>query len=67
MLTVFRHYNGFFGVCIVLYNFLLVPQDSLLHAIKEEYVEAVEILLEWEERIHQPGQPYVSTRTDINR
>ena len=38
-------------------NFL---QDALLHAIKEEYVEAVEILLEWEEKIHVPGQPYVS-------
>lgn len=36
-------------------------QDALLHAIKEEYVEAVEILLEWEERIHQSGQPYVSS------
>jgi len=31
-----------------------------LHAIKEEYVEAVEILLEWEERNHQAGTPYVS-------
>lgn len=67
MLTVFRHHNVFFGVCIVYYYFFLFPQDSLLHAIKEEYVEAVEILLEWEERIHQPGQPYVSTQTDINR
>lgn len=35
-------------------------QDSLLHAIKEEYVEAVELLLEHEEKIHKPGQPYVS-------
>ncbi|XP_051159589.1 transient receptor potential protein isoform X2 [Leptopilina boulardi] len=33
-------------------------KDALLHAIKEEYVEAVEILLEWEERIHVAGQPY---------
>ncbi|XP_031783757.1 transient receptor potential protein isoform X2 [Nasonia vitripennis] len=33
-------------------------KDALLHAIKEEYVEAVEILLEHEEKIHQPGQPY---------
>jgi hypothetical protein len=31
-----------------------------LHAIKEEYVEAVELLLEWEETHHQPGTPYVS-------
>ena len=34
-------------------------QDSLLHAIKEEYVEAVEVLLEWEENIHVAGEPYV--------
>jgi len=31
----------------------------LLHAIKEEYVEAVELLLEWEEQHHEPGTPYV--------
>ncbi|XP_058443058.1 transient receptor potential protein [Malaya genurostris] len=33
-------------------------QDALLHAIKEEYVEAVETLLVWEEQTHIPGQPY---------
>lgn len=40
------------------------PQDALLHAIKEEYVEAVETLLLWEEENHVPGEPYVSTRHD---
>lgn len=38
-------------------------QDALLHAIKEEYVEAVEILLQHEEKTHVAGQPYVSQRT----
>ncbi|XP_053678786.1 transient receptor potential protein [Anopheles nili] len=33
-------------------------KDALLHAIKEEYVEAVETLLLWEEENHIPGQPY---------
>ncbi|XP_058806873.1 transient receptor potential protein isoform X3 [Phymastichus coffea] len=33
-------------------------KDSLLHAIKEEYVEAVEVLLEHEEKSHKSGQPY---------
>ncbi|XP_065082412.1 transient receptor potential protein-like [Ochlerotatus camptorhynchus] len=33
-------------------------QDALLHAIKEEYVEAVETLLLWEEENHIPGDPY---------
>ncbi|XP_041969078.1 transient receptor potential protein isoform X2 [Aricia agestis] len=32
--------------------------DALLHAIKEEYVEAVEMLLQWEETHHVPGEPY---------
>nr|CAD7400656.1 unnamed protein product [Timema cristinae] len=32
--------------------------DSLLHAIREQYVEAVEILLAWEEHFHAPGDPY---------
>uniref|UniRef100_A0A182LT00 Transient receptor ion channel domain-containing protein n=1 Tax=Anopheles culicifacies TaxID=139723 RepID=A0A182LT00_9DIPT len=32
--------------------------DALLHAIKEEYVEAVETLLLWEEENHVPGEPY---------
>lgn len=34
-------------------------QDALLHAIKEEYVEAVEVLLQFEEQRHVAGQPYV--------
>lgn len=34
-------------------------KDALLHAISEEYVEAVELLLYHEETNHQPGQPYV--------
>lgn len=33
-------------------------KDALLHAIKEEYVEAVETLLQWEEQNHVEGQPY---------
>ncbi|XP_045778179.1 transient receptor potential protein isoform X2 [Maniola jurtina] len=33
-------------------------KDALLHAIKEEYVEAVELLLQWEEEHHVPGEPY---------
>uniref|UniRef100_A0A1A9VFI0 Transient receptor ion channel domain-containing protein n=1 Tax=Glossina austeni TaxID=7395 RepID=A0A1A9VFI0_GLOAU len=32
--------------------------DALLHAISEEYVEAVEMLLQWEETHHKEGQPY---------
>lgn len=33
--------------------------DALLHAISEEYVEAVEMLLYHEETTHKPGEPYV--------
>ncbi|VVC45806.1 Transient receptor potential channel,Transient receptor potential channel, canonical,Ion transport [Cinara cedri] len=36
----------------------IMVKDALLHAIKEEYVEAVELLLEWEEKIHVIGEPY---------
>ncbi|XP_073815658.1 transient receptor potential isoform X2 [Musca autumnalis] len=32
--------------------------DALLHAISEEYVEAVEELLMWEEQHHKEGTPY---------
>lgn len=35
-------------------------KDALLHSISEEYVEAVETLLQWEEQNHEPGTPYVS-------
>lgn len=35
-------------------------QDALLEAIREQYVEGVEALLDWEEKIHKPGQLYVS-------
>ncbi|RWS29242.1 transient receptor potential ion channel subfamily C trp-like protein [Leptotrombidium deliense] len=34
------------------------PGDALLHAINEEYVEAVEVLLQFEETIHKPKMPY---------
>lgn len=32
--------------------------DALLHAIEQEFVEAVELLLEHEELIHKEGDPY---------
>lgn len=35
-------------------------RDALLEAINQEFVEAVELLLEHEELIHQEGEPYVS-------
>ena len=35
-------------------------KDALLHAINEEYVEAVEVLLDHEESIHAEGEPWVS-------
>lgn len=37
-------------------------QDALLHSIKEQYVEAVEILLKHEEKTHVAGQPYVMAK-----
>lgn len=39
----------------------VITKDSLLHAINVEFVEAVELLLEHEELIHQEGEPYVSS------
>ncbi|KAK7085255.1 Short transient receptor putative channel 1 [Halocaridina rubra] len=39
------------------------PSDALLHAISEEYVEGVEVLLAHEEKIHSPGRPYSWTTT----
>jgi len=33
-------------------------KDALLLAISEEYVEGVELLLQHEERTHEPGKPY---------
>ena len=41
-------------------------KDALLHAINEEFVEAVEVLLEHEETIHKEGEPHVSTITIKN-
>ncbi|KAH9424601.1 Short transient receptor putative channel 1 [Dermatophagoides pteronyssinus] len=32
-------------------------KDALLHAINEDFVEAVELLLDHEDQIHEPGQP----------
>ncbi|CAG0890670.1 unnamed protein product [Cyprideis torosa] len=38
--------------------------DALLHAIEQEFVEAVELLLEHEELIHKSGEPYSWQRVD---
>lgn len=35
------------------------PKDALLHAINAEFVEAVELLLEYEELIYVEGDKYV--------
>lgn len=34
-------------------------KDALLQAIDVEFVEAVELLLEYEELVHKDGEPYV--------
>ncbi|KAL1509539.1 hypothetical protein ABEB36_004254 [Hypothenemus hampei] len=41
-------------------------KDALLHAIDVEFVEAVELLLEYEELIHKEGEPYSWQSVDIN-
>lgn len=42
-------------------------KDALLHAISEEYVEAVETLLYYEETSHEPGKPYVSSEKTVEK
>lgn len=44
----------------ILLEYGILVNDSLLHAISEEYVEGVELLLYHEETHHEPGKPYVS-------
>lgn len=39
--------------------------DALLHAISEEYVEAVEMLIYHEETTHEPGRPYVWNKDQL--
>jgi len=55
------------GVCVENENLSLIElllekgikaKDALLHAIDEEYVEGVEVLLEFEEKTHKKGTPY---------
>ena len=51
--------NENYELIILLLEKGIQVKDSLLHAIREEYVEAVEVLLEWEEKNHIAGTPYV--------
>lgn len=37
---------------------LLMSQDSLLVAIREDYVDGVDVLLKWEEEHHKEDAPY---------
>lgn len=43
------------------------PKDNLLHAINAEFVEAVELLLQYEELVHTEGEPYVSRRKRLRQ
>ena len=43
----------------LLIEYRVETKDALLHAISEEYVEAVEVLLDHEQTIHKPGEPHV--------
>lgn len=45
----------------LLIEYRVETKDALLHAISEEYVEAVENLLDHEETIHREGEPHVSS------
>lgn len=51
--------NENFDLMVILLENNIEVGDALLHAISEEYVEAVEELLQWEETNHKEGQPYV--------
>ncbi|KAI5741506.1 hypothetical protein M8J76_014316 [Diaphorina citri] len=42
------------------------PKDALLQAINSEFVEAVELLLEYEEIVHKEGEPYSWEKVDKN-
>ena len=48
-----------------IWMFKVETRDALLHAIDEEYVEAVEVLLENEEMTHKEGELHVCMITDI--
>jgi len=50
--------NESFEMIEVLLEFGINVADGLLHAISEDYVEAAELLLEWEEKNHKEGTPY---------
>ncbi|KYB27779.1 Transient receptor potential protein-like Protein [Tribolium castaneum] len=50
--------NGNIELVKLLLESQIDVKDGLLHAINEEFVEAVEMLLDWEERTHQVGDLY---------
>lgn len=47
----------------LLINHRVDTKDALLHAISEEFVEAVEVLLDHEDCSHRDGDPHVSSRS----
>lgn len=47
-------------VQLLIFSGQVETKDALLHAISEEFVEAVELLLEHEENHHVKGTPHVS-------
>ena len=50
----------------LLLEFKVETKDALLHAIHEEYVEAVEVLLDHEESIHKEGDLWVNVNNSYH-
>ena len=50
----------------LLLEFKVETKDALLHTIHEEYVEAVEVLLDHEESIHKDGDLWVIISALLN-
>ncbi|XP_022246931.1 transient receptor potential-gamma protein-like, partial [Limulus polyphemus] len=51
----------------LLIAFGMETKDALLHAISEEYVEAVEVLLEHEENSHKKGDPHFCAHSNVQQ
>ena len=64
-IIIFTKYYIFLHPTIFIYNVLgIEPRDAILVAIREDYVDGVECLLQYEEDVHKEGDPYTWEKVD---
>ena len=60
----YKYYNVEISYYVIFIILGIEPRDAILVAIREDYVDGVECLLQYEEDVHKEGDPYTWEKVD---